>query len=372
MGYPINGQNFPEDQARYLTGAYLWATNGGAQQRGLSGVPLLHAYQDVLNGQTQTAGAPIIVNPAPVTVVAAGGETTASAGPGTVPNIFAGQSTDAALSDHCNAVALQSQANGGQMTLGNLANPAIALSEQFCNARGNAIATARDLADATVGFTWSEITDQCVQFSGAVSGQVQLIATVPPTQAELATRGFAIGTGIPQSDLAATSRVCLGVGYAEDNMQMALGAALILVSTGEQAYGELLAHHLREGFGLNEDAQQANAWYQSTLAAFRAGALPVFSPNDPGRLPLIQQAVAGSLVPQPQPVNAASPSAVVPIIPVPSTNGGAEPVFAPQVTPAPIVVQPAPVSAPAPAPAPVPVQDAVPGGQIVGPLSVQP
>ncbi|MBF9045189.1 hypothetical protein HKCCE4037_17735, partial [Rhodobacterales bacterium HKCCE4037] len=344
LGYPVNGRSFPEPQAQYLIGAYLWATNGGAGQTGLQGTPLLVAYRDVLNGTAGPviAGNPgggstttVIVNPATTTVVPEGQPpvtTVSASGAPVVPNLFAGSSGAPVLSSRCDAVALQGQANGGMMTLGNLTNPGFALSEQFCTARASAVNQGHDLTDAITGLTYEQVSVQCEGFRDAVSAQASLVGVVSPQQATAAAQGFAITTGIPQEELAATARVCLGVGYGADDMDMAIGSALILVALGEPAYGELLGHHLREGYGLTADEHRAHEWYDAALTALAAGAPAVFSPSDAGRLPLIRQAVAVSFGGTLQPTQT-SLQPQVPVIP-----GAAS--FAPQVV--------------APAPAPVP------------------
>ncbi|MEJ6391264.1 peptidoglycan-binding domain-containing protein [Gymnodinialimonas ulvae] len=377
LGYPVNGRSFPEPQAQYLIGAYLWATNGGAGQTGLSGAPLLVAYREVLNGNggnggPVVAGQPggtttVIVNPATTTVVPTPGSaqpvtTASSSGTPVVPNLFAGASDAPVLSSRCDAVALQGQANGGMMTLGNLSNPGFALSEQFCTARASAVNQGHDLTEAIAGMTYEQITVQCQGFSEAIATQTSLVGVVSPQQATAATQGFAITTGIPTPELAATARVCLGVGYGSDDMAMAMGSALILVATGEPAYGELLGHHLREGYGLEADAHRAHEWYDASLNALIAGAPAVFSPSDAGRLPLIRQAVAVTFGAPLAP----TPTAVQPQVPViPGAASFAPQVVAPAPTPAPTLAptpapqqvagtQPAPVIAPRVVPTPAP------------------
>ncbi len=363
LGYPVDGNSFPEPQAQYLIGAYLWATNGGQGQTGLSGTSLLAAYRGVLNGTTPAAtagynGQPgpnttIVVNPGTTTVVPAPGAgapvTTAAAPGGAVPNLFANSGTSPILSSRCDAVALQGQANGGMMTLGNLTNPAFALSEQFCTARASAVNQGHDLTEAIPGLSYTQIHEQCVSFSNAVASQTALIGTTVPGQTVAAAQGFAYSTGIPQAELAGTARVCLGVGYGDDNMEMALGSALMLVASGEPAYGELLGHHLREGVGVEQDDYRAHAWYEASLAAVQAGAPAVFSPADAGRLPLIRQAVAITLG-SGQPTTPVPAAVTVPVIPGAAT-------FAPQnvvipqpqpqlqpVRPAPVAVNPEPIN----------------------------
>lgn len=352
QGYPINGRSFPEPQAQHLISAYQWASNGGAAQTGLRGQPLLGAYRQVLAGVSPvptpqvTQPAPnttVIVNPATTTIVPAPGTapqitTVATSAPtgGDVPNLFAGASTPV-LSSRCDAVALQGQANGGMMTLGNLSNPGFALSEQFCTARASAVNQGHDLTQAITGLSYADITAQCEGFATAVAAQTALVGTLSPQQAVGSAQGFAFTTGIPQAELAGTARVCLGVGYGADNMEMAMGSALMLVASGEPAYGELLGHHLREGYGVTANGSSAQDWYNISLTAVEAGAPAVFSPSDAGRLPLIRQAVASALGGQPVPVPAA--------VQVPTFNVApvvVSPVVAPvvQPTPAPINAQP--------------------------------
>lgn len=365
LGHPVNGNSFPEPQAQYLIGAYLWATNGGQGQTNLHGTPLLVAYRNVLNGTTGPtyasqpgAGQPyvpapntttVIVNPGNTSVVPAPGTNappavTTVAAPGTnvVPNLFAGASTSPVLSSRCDAVALQGQANGGQMTLGNLTNAGFALSEQFCAARASAMTQGHDLTQAITGLTYAQITGQCEGFSAAVSAQTGLIGAVTPQQAIGSTQGFAFSTGIPAAELAATARVCLGVGYSTDNMDMAMGSALILAASGEPAYGELLGHHLREGYGKAVDDYRAHEWFEVSLTAIEGGAPAVFNAADAGRLPLIRQAVAITLGGAPQVVPTSAPAQV------PTLN------FAPQN-----VVAPAGQAVPRPSPAPTPAPVAV-------------
>lgn len=328
--YPVNGRSFPENQALHLINAYQWANNGGAAQTGLQRQALLAAYQQHLAGtlnqptpQPSVAPTPnnttVIVNPATTTVIPAPGTvapvTTVAATSGApVPNLFSGAAATPALSSRCDAVALQGQANGGMMTLGNLTNPSFALSEQFCTARASAVNQGHDLTQAIAGLSYADITVQCEGFSTAVAGQTAQLGTLSPQQAMGAAQGFAYTTGIPQAEMAATARVCLGIGYGADNMDMAMGSALMLVASGEPAYGELIGHHLREGFGVTGDDAKAQAWFNMSLTAVESGAPAVFSPTDAGRLPLIRQAVAMSLGGQPAPVPASS------VVRVPTLN----------------------------------------------------
>ena len=367
QGYPINGRDFPEDQARYLIGASLRASNGGQEQSGSTGSALLAAYQGVLEGRSFAA----VPEPAPTTVIVNPGTTTVLPAPGTgqpittatgptaggVPNLFAGAAADPSLSAACDQVALAAQANGGMMHLTNLTNPGTALTEQFCIARAGAVNTGHELTQAIPGLTYTQIAAQCEGFSAAVAGQTGLIGSLHPTQVVAAANGFAITTGIPAAELVATSRVCLGIGYSSDDMQMAMGSALMLVAAGEGAYAELLGHHLRQGVGVAADDHRAHAWYDVALATLESGAPAVFSPNDAGRTPLLRQAVGltfGGIPTAPVPAAAPAP-AQIPVIPGAAAFAPQNvPLPAPQPVapaPSPVAVNPEPIiSVPAPAP----------------------
>lgn len=93
--------------------------------------------------------------------------------------------------------------------------------------------------------TYGDVATVCLGFSQAVTGQTALIGSLSPEQTVASARDFIYATGIPRAELAATARICLGNGYGLDEMEM--GSALVLVASGETAYGELLGHHLREG-----------------------------------------------------------------------------------------------------------------------------
>ncbi len=353
LGHPVNGNSFPEDQALYLVNAYQWASTGGQIQTNLNGTPLLVAYQGVVDGTLTPAfaGQPganttTIVTPSSnTTVITAPGigapvTTVSASGTGLVPNLFSGVTAAApALSSRCEAVALQGQANGGAMTLGNLSNPGFALSEQFCGARAASVSQGHDLTQAIAGLTYAQIVTECDGFSAAIAAQTGLVGAVTPQQAIGSAQTFAFSTSIPQAELAATARVCLGVGYDTDDMAMAMGSALMLTAMGEPAYGELLGHHLREGYGLTADASRAHEWFDLSLTAIENGAPAVFSPSDAGRLPLIRQAVAVTLGGQPQ---------IVPVVaPAPAPTLAPAAGFVSQVVAAPrlqAVPRPAPVS----------------------------
>jgi peptidoglycan hydrolase-like protein with peptidoglycan-binding domain len=325
MGYPVNGREFASYQFDFLMDAYYWSTQqGGAQQTGLRGQSLLFAYRDSLQrGPIQSvvpaAQAPattVIVNPqqtapAPATplattVVAA---PAAGAATGALPNLFANSQPRMSLANACNSVMLQTSSNGGYVTLASMTDGGHALSEQFCVARTYAMARGEELMGQITGLTPAQIAEQCGSFATMLSGEIDRVSLVPQEALTAEMQEFAVGTGIPPADLAATSRVCLAVGYAQDDMRMAVGSALMLVALGEPAYGELLGHHLRQGFGTTSRRDLAAGWYEASISALEGGATPAFMPGQPERTALLRAAVEMS-GPTARAVNAPAPQPV--------------------------------------------------------------
>ncbi len=273
MGYPVNGLEFSAYQFDFLMDAYYWATNGGAGQTGLTNVSLLYAYRDnVQNGGSIQAAAPVAP---PVTTVivtppatgSTGTTTLASSAAAAVPNLFAGASGAPSLANMCNGVMLQTSTNGGYATLANMPDPVFVLSEQYCVARTYAMAEGEDLMRGIVGLTQAQVTEQCGAFSTMLAAEIDRIGIAPRDVLMPEMASFAAGTGIPPAELSATARVCLSVGYTQDDMRMAVGSALVLTALGEAAYGELMGHHLQHGFGADERPDMAVAWYDASLAA---------------------------------------------------------------------------------------------------------
>ncbi|WP_245605319.1 peptidoglycan-binding domain-containing protein [Roseicyclus elongatus] len=331
MGYPVNGREFASYQFDFLMDAYFWATNqGGAQQTGLRGQSLLYAYRDSLQGgapiqsfqpvpQPMAPATTVIVNPAqqPPAGQPAPGMATASGG-GAMPNLFANSQPRMSLANSCNAVMLQTSSNGGYVTLATMGDAGQALSEQFCVARTYAMARGEELMGQISGLSQAQIAEQCNGFSTMLSAQIDRLSLVGQAELVPEMQRVVAGTGVAPADMASTARVCLAVGYAQDDMRMAVGSALTLVALGEGAYGELLGHHLREGFGANARRDLAVQWYDAAISSLEQGSTPAFMPGQPERTPLLRGALmrlqggaaAAAPVPaaQPQPAPNALPT----------------------------------------------------------------
>ncbi|WP_298937809.1 peptidoglycan-binding domain-containing protein [uncultured Ruegeria sp.] len=294
MGYPVSGYDFQPYQYDFLQQAYYWATSGGQAATQLSGQPLLMEYRRQVQTGSSLAAAP----QAPAQAIpvikpqAAEPETnTAETTTASLPSLFSGGTGGPSLANRCSGVMLQTSTNGGYTTLSNMSDPDFALSEQFCLARSYAMARGEDLMQDIQGLTPDQVAAQCDSYGEMLAPQVDALSISSKTEAETQIRKLALDSGLSPEDLAATSKVCLAMGYRQDNMDAAVGSALMLVAMGEPAYGELVGHHLREGFGVQERRDLAMQWYDSSLSALDAGSQAVFLPSQTDRPQLLRAAM---------------------------------------------------------------------------------
>ncbi len=293
MGYPVSGY-LNDYERQFLVGSYYRAQSGGMAttqliaQRGQGTRGLLHAYRD------EAAGNPNYSAPTGTGVTQATAAPT-EASPeqnqtSLLPNLMGSQDNGRSLASHCNQVSLLTNSNGGFVTEASISDPRFALNEQFCLARTYAIASGEKLAGSLQGVTNSQLEEQCRAFGPAMRDQVAALSLKNQADVMQDVRGFILDEGMPPAQLAGTARICLSVGYRTDNMDVALGSALLLTALGEGVYGELMGHHLSEGFGTAKRPDLALAWYQTGFDAIDRGAEPVFAPGNPGRNALIQKA----------------------------------------------------------------------------------
>ncbi|WP_299190953.1 peptidoglycan-binding protein [uncultured Litoreibacter sp.] len=314
LGYAATGQltSYEKD---FLLQSYRRALAGGptttqqiaANPLGPRG--LLNTYRDQAAGVVTAAAPTVQAAPSTTTVVALqpqvlplqGGTTTtttttvsgtgAAATTGAALPNFLGTTEVASLASHCNQVSLITSTNGGFTTEANIVDASFALNEQFCLARTYAIAEGEQLVASVQGFTPQQIEQQCAGFGPAMAPHVAALSVKPSDQVSADVGKFVLNSGMAPAQLAGTAKICLSVGYRTDNMDVAIGSALILSVLGEQAYGELMGHHLAQGFGVTKRADLSTAWYEMGLNAVEQGATPVFNPGDPQRSALIRKAV---------------------------------------------------------------------------------
>lgn len=320
LGYAPTGQ-LSAFERNLLISSYNRAQAGGfATQQLVAGTPdgtrgLLRLYRDEMAGNalpqngtpvpTVMAVAPpttVVVNPAPVVNAAptvpvpeltAAPVAVAAAQPAPAsPNLpnFMGGGAAQSLASHCNKISLLTNSNGGFTTSETLVDANFALNEQFCLARTYAIAEGEELAQAVQGFTPDQIAAQCKSFGPAMKEHVAALSLKPTAEVMQGVSSFILQTGMSPAQMAGSAKICLSVGYRTDDMDVAVGSALILTVLGEKVYGELLGHHLAQGFGTSSRRDLALAWYDMGLTAVENGATPAFMPGMSDRTKLLRKA----------------------------------------------------------------------------------
>lgn len=216
------------------------------------------------------------------------------------------------LTSHCSKVSLLTSSNGGYVTVASMTDPELALGEQFCLARSYAINAGEGMIAKLNGVTQAQIDNQCDAFGPAVKPFLAKLSSTPSQQMVAEVQKFVLQSNMSLEQLANTAGICLFSGYRRDNMDVALGAALVMVGVGQRPYGELVGHHLAQGYGTQTSHELAREWYNVAVSALENGAEPVFAPGQPERVQLIKAAsgrLDGNLV---QPVAAAAAGAALP------------------------------------------------------------
>lgn len=320
MNFPVTGK-LSELERNILVTSYQKAILGGAavsqlvstSPHGLRGL-LLDTRNQMLGTSAAVVPTPQPVQPATQqSAVPAFSSQVASAPTATQPGLptFAAPSAPQAVSlaSHCAKISLVTSSNGGFVTEARMVDPNQALGEQFCLARGYAMDQGQAMAAKIQGFSDAQIAKQCSDFGALLSSQVAQLSTLPRAAILQNVSGFIGGTGMSADQLMGTSKVCLSVGYRTDDLGVAIASALVLSALGQDAYGELLGHHLVSGIGTSERKDLAMDWYVSSIQA-----VPVFAPGQPERNGLIQKAAlmmsghtatpSAQPVTQPEPVSA--------------------------------------------------------------------
>jgi len=304
MGYPATGQLTDFEREFLVTSYYRAQAGGAATYQAIASNPmgvrgLLLTYRDekfgiVPAGTVAAAPAAPVAVPAATAVVAAPVNPVAqvaepAAAAAALPTFMAQAATQVSLASQCNKVSLLTNTNGGYTTVAAMQDPNVALSEQFCLARTYAMAQGEDLAGKVAGATPAQISEQCQAFGPVLAPQVAALSLQPRDEVLNSTSAFVLTSGMAPAQLAATAKICLGVGYTTDKLDVAIGSALLLTALGEKGYAELVGHHLSQGFGATQRADLALAWYETGLEAAAAGT-EVFAPGLPDRAALIRKA----------------------------------------------------------------------------------
>ena len=291
MGYPATGQltefernTLVSSWRRYEAGA------GAAYPRTMAAVGprgLLKASVDPNFPRQFGDGAPVEVartTPLPVQPSNDGGQvignTAETQKPGPLGKLKPLQPVDKIVSvaARCELVELTTGVQGVIMA-SNMTDPNQALSEKFCDARNFSIEQGQYMA-SQFAVSDAELTETCAAVTTFQRGNFAMLGTAAPssTFAQLDATANEMGLADPASR-AAYGKICTGIGYRTDDAEMALAGALTILSAGEMPYAELIAHHLREGFGTATNPSAAADWYAIAIDALEQGAQPAFEPS---------------------------------------------------------------------------------------------
>jgi hypothetical protein len=339
LGYPPTGV-LTEYEKVFLTSSYQRAIVGGPQTaqimaasgQGSRGLLLAYRQEQMGVPVAPSAPVPIVAPPAPVAApvveAAAASQATAPAEPappaaakvvtatveaandGSLPSFLPGAAA-ASVDSYCNRVSLATGSNGGFVTAAAMSDPLQALGEQFCLARTYAVEQGDSLAGTVQGFSMAEMQEQCEAFAPSMAGYQARLASQDPAGVRAALQDFVASTGAAPAQMSGSARICLGMGYRADNAEVALASALVLVGLGEEAYGELLGHHLMNGFATPKRPDRGIEWLDDAGQALEAGASPLVANGSQAHAALLQQAVAELTGAPPEPMlqDAAAPRA---------------------------------------------------------------
>jgi len=216
-------------------------------------------------------------------------ETAAAEATGPGLPTFLGASGKDTLTAACNAVAMQTAVNGAPVSEVTAQNAGLALDEQFCMARAEAVATGDQLAAQVQGFTPEQIAQQCDALAPVLKEHVAALSDKPVDEVLEGVTGFALASGMSPEQLTGTAQVCLGVGYKADSASVAIGSALLLTAMGKTGYAELLGFHLARGQGAEVRPDLAEGWYELAASAAEEGDA-VFAGGDAGRAAMLLDA----------------------------------------------------------------------------------
>lgn len=202
----------------------------------------------------------------------------ADAAPPAMMPSFLGGPVEASMANFCNKTSLLTQTSGGMITAASMTEPTAALGEQFCLARTYVIDEGERLTAQVQGVTLAQMQDQCAAFAPTMRDYVAGMVAKRPEDSTSDLQTFVIQSGMNPTQLSANARICLSIGYRSDNADVALASALVLVGLGEAAYGELLGHHMAQGFGAPKRLDRAADWFDATVNAFEGGAVRVVAP----------------------------------------------------------------------------------------------
>ena len=295
MGFGVTG-SLDDHQRHFLTSSHQRALSGATNpryqqvmaQQGPRG--LLRSFRNEQLGLPAPGAQQAAETPAPQREPAT--QQTAPVIP-TFPST--GIMTSArSVNQHCNEVQILTTTNGGYVTVGAVTNPSFAMNEQFCLARAYATSSSNSIISSIAGLTFDQVKQQCDGLAQVISPSIEGLGerNVKDVKANIST--VLASSGQTQEQLKTGGQICLGVGYRVDDPAVSLASALMLVSAGHDAYGEIVGHHLREGFGTKASTEGGRVWLSYALDAIDSGADPVFLPAESDvRISVLRAALNG-------------------------------------------------------------------------------
>ena len=139
------------------------------------------------------------------------------------------------------------------------------LRPHFCSATASAIAQSDALAATIAGFTPAQIEEQCVAFEPALVSVVGSVSEKPAGDVTQAAAEFVQRTGQDPDEMAGIAKVCLGVGYRRDQLDLAIGSAVLLTALDAPLYAEYAGYHLALGIGTDQNPTFARSWFEVAM-----------------------------------------------------------------------------------------------------------
>ncbi|WP_233270391.1 peptidoglycan-binding domain-containing protein [Chachezhania sediminis] len=186
----------------------------------------------------------------------------------------------ASMQDHCDFAKLTTQTNGQQIMAANMTDPDQALNEQFCDARTFLMGRVQTILGSARA-TEDQLVQACGTVQTAMEPVVANLASKDPAAIAAEAKGIS-ASALGLTDPAAAAQygeLCLGLGYRENDADMALAGAMVLMGAGRAPYAEMVGHHLRNGFGAGVNPTAANTWYVAGLDALDSNQPPAVLPS---------------------------------------------------------------------------------------------
>ncbi|MCY4306169.1 MAG: peptidoglycan-binding protein [Aestuariivita sp.] len=203
--------------------------------------------------------------------------------------------TRTSVAEHCELVGLTAQTLSGT-TSTDMTSPDQVLNEKFCEARSYAISQGQFIA-SQVRASEQELAKGCNEITKHYQSIFPTVENGELEQVVASTKNTAIQVGLTDTQIAnAYGQICLGMGYRQDNAEMAFASSLLLIAANERPYGELVGHHLRKGFGVKATPSRSVDWYVDSMTSLENGANPAFEPSTTvNRINVIRSAIGNGL-----------------------------------------------------------------------------